>query len=88
MILQRAGWVAEWSIAAVLKTAVRASVPWVRIPPHPPVSLRVPLSGNAGSAVKRRFPAVFRVDLLTGRGVTTVENGSLRADSLRTCGLA
>jgi hypothetical protein len=22
--------------AAVLKTAVRVSVPWVRIPPHPP----------------------------------------------------
>ena len=32
------GWVAEWLKAAVLKTAVRASVPWVRIPPHPPTS--------------------------------------------------
>ncbi len=32
------GGVAEWSIAAVLKTAERASVPWVRIPPPPPVS--------------------------------------------------
>jgi hypothetical protein len=30
------GWVAERLKAAVLKTAVRASVPWVRIPPHPP----------------------------------------------------
>ena len=30
------GGVAEWSIAAVLKTAERASVPWVRIPPPPP----------------------------------------------------
>ena len=29
------GWVAEWSIAAVLKTAVPARVPGVRIPPHP-----------------------------------------------------
>jgi hypothetical protein len=29
------GWVAEWSKAAVLKTAVRATVPGVRIPPHP-----------------------------------------------------
>ena len=29
------GWVAEWSKAAVLKTAVRESVPGVRIPPHP-----------------------------------------------------
>src|SRR5579864_1699319 len=31
-----AGWVAEWFKAAVLKTAVGASPPWVRIPPHPP----------------------------------------------------
>ena len=30
-----AGWVAEWSKAAVLKTAVGASPPGVRIPPHP-----------------------------------------------------
>ncbi len=30
------GWVAEWFKAAVLKTAGRASAPWVRIPPHPP----------------------------------------------------
>lgn len=32
----RAGGVAEWSIAAVLKTVERESVPWVRIPPPPP----------------------------------------------------
>ena len=31
----RSGWVAEWSKAAVLKTAVRVTVPGVRIPPHP-----------------------------------------------------
>ena len=30
------GWVAEWFKAAVLKTAVGASSPWVRIPPCPP----------------------------------------------------
>ncbi len=29
------GWVAEWSIAAVLKTAVGESPPGVRTPPHP-----------------------------------------------------
>ncbi len=29
------GWVAEWSKAAVLKTAVPLRVPWVRIPAHP-----------------------------------------------------
>lgn len=31
------GRVAEWTKAAVSKTAVRATVPWVRIPPLPPV---------------------------------------------------
>lgn len=30
------GWVAEWFKATVLKTVVRGTVPWVRIPPHPP----------------------------------------------------
>jgi len=30
------GRVAEWFKAAVLKTAVGASPPWVRIPPLPP----------------------------------------------------
>jgi hypothetical protein len=29
------GWVAEWFKAAVLKTAEGATLPWVRIPPHP-----------------------------------------------------
>src|SRR5689334_2886432 len=32
---QAFGWVAEWSKAAVLKTAVGESLPGVRIPPHP-----------------------------------------------------
>lgn len=36
LVCRPVGWVAEWLKAAVLKTAVRASVPWVRIPPHPP----------------------------------------------------
>src|SRR5215207_4899947 len=30
------GEVPEWSIGTVSKTVVRASVPWVRIPPSPP----------------------------------------------------
>ena len=36
------GWVAEWLKAPVLKTGEPARVPWVRIPPHPPESLRKP----------------------------------------------
>src|SRR5277367_4806253 len=34
------GWVAEWFKAAVLKTAVGESPPWVRIPPRPPARPR------------------------------------------------
>ena len=34
---QRLGRVAEWFKAAVLKTAVGATPPWVRIPPLPPI---------------------------------------------------
>ena len=34
------GWVAEWLKAPVLKTGRRASVSWVRIPPHPPLQYR------------------------------------------------
>ena len=37
-----AGEVAEWSNAAVLKTAVRLRGPGVRIPPSPPSSLAKP----------------------------------------------
>ena len=36
----RAGQVAEWFKAAVLKTAVGVSLPWVRIPPCPPLQNR------------------------------------------------
>ena len=36
---QKHGEVAEWSIAPVSKTGVGASLPWVRIPPSPPLSL-------------------------------------------------
>jgi hypothetical protein len=38
------GGVAEWSNAPVLKTGVRESVPWVRIPPPPPRALEGVLS--------------------------------------------
>jgi hypothetical protein len=38
-----AGWVAERFKAPVLKTGVRATAPWVRIPPHPPVITNIAL---------------------------------------------
>lgn len=38
------GGVLEWSNRTVSKTVVRATVPWVRIPPPPPFSL--PIQSN------------------------------------------
>src|SRR3546814_10304638 len=35
------GQVAEWFKAAVLKTAVAATLPWVRIPPCPPIPFSI-----------------------------------------------
>jgi hypothetical protein len=46
---QSDGEVPEWSIGAVSKTVVRASVPWVRIPPSPPAKylmLRINLKAS------------------------------------------
>ena len=40
------GWVAEWFKAAVLKTAVRETVPGVRIPPHPHLFHSLAVSRN------------------------------------------
>ena len=47
------GWVAEWSIAAVLKTAVGESPPGVRIPPHPLVAAALEL--RPGTVAQRWF---------------------------------
>ena len=47
-----AGRVAEWFKAAVLKTAVGESLPWVRIPPLPPAR-GLSASGRAGQHLAR-----------------------------------
>ena len=44
----RCGGVAEWLKAAVLKTAVRGTVPWVRIPPPPPTFASARFSSRLG----------------------------------------
>ena len=41
------GEVPEWSIGTVSKTVVRASVPWVRIPPSPPFDRHKRLISNS-----------------------------------------
>ena len=60
------GEVPERSNGSVSKTEVRATVPWVRIPPSPPVPFGVPLSDRPTAALSGRFPGVLGTDLLTG----------------------
>lgn len=60
----RRGWVAEWFKAAVLKTAEGASLPWVRIPPHPPISLSTLKQNPSKNLYKIRTSFVNRVLLL------------------------
>ena len=54
------GWVAEWLKAPVLKTGRRATVSWVRIPPHPPIRLAIQCYvvdfSFAASLVPQLFP--------------------------------
>src|SRR5215216_2600348 len=46
------GEVPEWSIGTVSKTVVRASVPWVRIPPSPPPYALRASGGTATRSLK------------------------------------
>src|SRR5262245_52772816 len=52
------GEVPEWSIGTVSKTVVRASVPWVRIPPSPPFcfALRATQNESAKPASEAECP--------------------------------
>ena len=53
------GWVAERFTAPVLKPGVGASLPWVRIPPHPPVFRRELVLGPKMACVSLRFSKEF-----------------------------
>ena len=57
------GWMAEWSKAAVLKTAVRVSVPGVRIPLHPLFAEGLP-SGSFLQRLENRCDACLLHDPL------------------------
>ena len=57
-------------------------------PLPPPISTANPFSVRSAVRKMRRFPAVFRANLLTARGATKAKIGSLTAGCLRTCGLA
>lgn len=60
------GGVAEWSNAPVLKTDVGGSLPWVRIPPPPPLALTKAFSRSGCGRIFPLFSEVMRVGLLTG----------------------
>ena len=68
------GGVAEWSIATVLKTVERESVPWVRIPPPPPLALEESFSRPGCCWIFPLFSRVMRVGLLTGGGARRPES--------------
>ena len=65
---------AEWFKALVLKTSVRGTVPWVRIPPHPPL---VPAKSFSPSRCGRIFPLFSRVM----REVLSTGVGAMRSES-------
>lgn len=59
------GSVAEWFKALVLKTSVRGTVPWVRIPPLPPLALTKPFSRSGYGWIFPLFSGVMRAALST-----------------------
>lgn len=60
------GGVAEWSNAPVLKTDVGVTLPWVRIPPPPPLARRKEFSTSGCDRIFRLFSRVMRAGLSTG----------------------
>jgi hypothetical protein len=62
------GSVAEWFKALVLKTSVRGTVPWVRIPPLPPLALAKVFSRSGCGQIFSLFSRVMRERLSTGPG--------------------
>lgn len=60
------GAVVEWSKAADLKSAGPEMVPWVRIPPAPPLAPAKAFSRSSCGRIFPLFSGVMRVRLLTG----------------------
>ena len=72
---QPVGGVAEWSNAPVLKTDVGGSLPWVRIPPPPPLALAKAFSRSGCGRIFPLFSRVMRVGLSTGPGARRPGSG-------------
>ncbi len=62
-----AGWVAERLKAPVLKTGKGSRPSWVRIPPHPPISLAKAFSPSGCGRIFPLYSRVMRVERLTAR---------------------
>ena len=62
---RKLGEVAEWSNALVLKTSEGASLPWVRIPPSPPLTPENPFSVCSRSQIFLLFSKVIAYGLLS-----------------------
>ena len=74
------GWVAEWTKAAVLKTAVRVTVPGVRIPPHPPLYF-APYGRKANAGHHVTAVALWPREVSHHRFVVTQTHGECIVDS-------
>jgi hypothetical protein len=75
-----AGWVAERLKAPVLKTGRRATVSWVRIPPHPPERPGIPRFLD----ILAPYPQTAPQSVFLGNGVVGRGNPKTRA-SARLC---
>ena len=84
----QSGGVAEWSIAPVLKTDVGGTLPWVRIPPPPPLAPATVFSRSGCGRIFPLFSGVVWVGLSTGICVNAgVELGRVAAQNWATLGL-
>ena len=68
---------AEWFKAPVLKTGEGASLPWVRIPPRPPVTVPPTVPDFAIS----RAPSAFLAMCISQDSHTSPETRQWRADA-------
>ena len=67
----RAGWVAEWFKALVLKTSVGGTPPWVRIPPLPPLIIEIAVFSMCLLAYPPKYPPKKMRLAATQRVMTT-----------------
>ena len=77
------GEVTEWSIVAVSKTVVGLRLPWVRIPPSPPLAPAKALSRSGHGRIFQLFSGGYVGGAVNLRMPDKAGKRSLRADILR-----